>query len=169
MTDCINTLLLIPLCSIMAYLVPLCVFDIYYREVNHWYWLPLVFVNVPVMAYLYFTGWYPWYCFLISIIVIGVFSAMVKVGLLNGADFLFLLFISLFWIVNPHPLPHGVQIQFYFYLLVAMLITAGILPIANYLRGVKSDSILELMSTYPRGVPFMLPVSFAFCLSYLVG
>jgi Flp pilus assembly protein protease CpaA len=153
----------------MAYIVPLCILDIELREVNHWYWTPLVLVNLPVMIYMYYTGSYPWWCFLISLIIIGIFAAMTKLGLLNGADFMFLLFISLFWIVNPNPWPHGIQVQFYFYLLVAMLLTAAVLPFANYLRGVKSDNILELMSTYPRGVPFILPISLGFVLSYAVG
>jgi len=168
--DFIQTLLLIPLISIMTYLIPICVFDILDREVEPLYWIPLLIINIPVMIYLYLTEWYPWYCFVISLVTIFIFSAMFKLELLQGADYLFLSFISMFWIVNPHnPWPHGVQIQFYIYLMIAMLITAAILPFANYLRGVTSDNLLEMMSTYPRGVPFMLPISAAFLLSYLFG
>lgn len=167
--DTTNTLLLIPVVSIMAYIFPLCVLDVWYREVENWYWLPLILVNFPGMLYFYYTGLYPIYCLAISLVTIGIFAYMVRIDLLNGADFIFLSLIALFWIVNPNPWPHGVQLQFYVYLIVAMLITAAVLPFANYLRGKRSDSLYEMMSNYPRGVPYMLTISFAFVLSYLWG
>jgi hypothetical protein len=93
---------------------------------------------------------------------------MVRLDLLNGADFLFLVFIALFWIVNPNPFPHGIQVQFYIYLIVAMLVTAGAVFLINYLKGERKGWI-EMMQDYPRGVPYMLTISFAFVMSYLWG
>ena len=164
----IDILLLIPLVSILLYIPILCYLDIRYREIEHWYWLPLVLVNVPVVVYLYVEGWYPWYAFVISLITCGIFLVVMKLGLLNGADFLFLLFISLFWIVNPNPWPHGIQFQFYVYLMVAMLVSAGGVLVLNYLRGERKGWI-PMMQDYPRGVPYMLTISLAFILSYLLG
>ena len=168
MTELINTLLLVPLVSIMAYIFPLCVLDIWYREVENYYWLPLVLVNVPVAAYLYVEGWYPWYCFLISIVTIGIFAAMVWFDLLMGADFWFLAFISLFWIVNPNPFPHGIQAQFYVYLIASMLLTAIAVLVVNYLRG-ERKGVLAMVQDYPRGVPYILTISLAFVLELFVG
>jgi Flp pilus assembly protein protease CpaA len=168
MTDLINILLLVPLVSILIYIIPVCYLDVRYREVNNWYWLPLLIVNVPTAVYLYVSVWYPWYCLLISLIIIGIFAFMVRIDFLNGADFIFLACIALFWIVNPHPLPHSIQIQFYLYLLISMLVTAAAVLCLNYLRG-ERKSWIAMMQEYPRGVPYILPVSFAFVLSYLLG
>ena len=165
----IETLLLVPLCSIMAYLFPVCVLDIKYREVNPFLWAPLLIVNVPVMVYLYVSEWYPWYCFLISLVTCGIFYAIWKTDLLQGADYLFLSFIALFWIVNPHnPWPHGIQIQFYFYLLATMAVTAVLVFIYNVWSDRKGTWI-QMLQDYPRGIPFMLPISLAFVLSYFLG
>jgi Flp pilus assembly protein protease CpaA len=164
----LDTLLLIPLYSILLYIVPLCYLDLKYREVNNWYWLPLVLVNAPVTAYMYWYGWYPWYCLLTSIIITGIFAVMVLIDFLNGADFLFLLFITFFWIINPNPWPHGIQLQFYFYLLTAMAITA-IITFSLNCRAKRYGSWIEMINNYPRGVPFMLSISLAFILSYLLG
>lgn len=164
----IDTLLLVPLVSVLLYIIPLCYLDIRYREVEHWYWLPLVLVNVPVMVYLYVSEWYPWYAFVISVVTCGIFLAVMKLGLLNGADFMFLIFIALFWIVNPYPLPHGIQAQFYVYLIVAMLVTSGCILGINYVKG-ERKGLVAMMQDYPRGVPYMLTVSLAFVLSWRLG
>lgn len=166
--ELINILLLIPLVSILLYIIPLCYLDIRYREVEHWYWLPLVLVNVPVMVYLYVSEWYPWYAFVISVVTCGIFLAVMRLGLLNGADFLFLVFISLFWIVNPNPWPHGIQAQFYVYLIVAMLVTAGAVLTVNYLKG-ERKGLVAMMQDYPRGIPYMLTISLAFVMSWVWG
>jgi Flp pilus assembly protein protease CpaA len=168
MTADINILLLIPLVSILLYCIPVCYLDVRYREVNNWYWLPLVLVNLPGTAYLYVEGWYPWYCLIISLITVGIFAAMVQIDLLNGADFIFLSFIALFWIINPHPFPHGIQVQFYVYLLVSMILTSGCILLLNYVRGERKGWV-AMMQDYPRGVPYMLTISLAFILSYLWG
>jgi len=168
MTELVNILLLVPLVSILLYIIPMCYLDIKYREVNHWYWTPLVLVNVPVAAYLYVEGWYPPYAFAISLVTCGIFFTVLKLGLLNGADFLFLIFIALFWIVNPNPWPHGIQAQFYIYLIVAMLVTAGVVLAINYMKG-ERKGLVAMMQDYPRGVPYMLPISFGFLLSLVIG
>ena len=168
MTELINTLLLIPVVTIMAYIVPVCLLDIWYREVENWYWVPLIVVNVPVAAYLYVSGWYPWYCLLISLVIVGIFAALVELHLLNGADFIFLACIALFWIVNPNPFPHGIQLQFYFYLLTAMAL-AGLGAFILNLLADRKGTWIEMVSTIPGGIPFMLPISLAFVMSYLWG
>jgi len=168
MTELINILLLVPLVSILLYIIPMCYLDAKYREVNHWYWLPIILVNVPVTAYLYVEGWYPWYAFVISLIICGIFLVVMRLGLLNGADFLFLAFVALFWIVNPHPFPHGIQAQFYIYLIVSMLVTAGMILAINYMKG-ERKGLVAMMQDYPGGVPYMLTISLAFILSWRLG
>jgi hypothetical protein len=168
MTELVNTLLLVPLVTILAYIFPVCALDIWYREVENKYWIPLLVVNTPVAAYLYVEGWYPIYCLAISVVIIGIFAAMVWFDFLNGADFWFLAFIAMFWIVNPNPFPHGIQVQFYVYLIVAMLITAGAVLVVNYFKGDRKG-LVAMMQDYPRGIPYMLTISLAFVMSYFWG
>lgn len=161
--------ILVPVISFLIYIPILCYLDIRSREVDHWIWLPLVIPNSIIAAYMYLIGSYPWYSLLISLIVIGIFFYCQKNHLIEGADYIFLCCITMFFVVNPFPYAHGLmQIPFYIYLIVSMMVTAlGVLAY-NYLAG-NRWGLVDMMSRYPRGIPFMLPISAAFIVTLLWG
>jgi len=161
-----NAILLIPVMSILAYLPYLCASDIQNRAVPHKSWLPLLAVNLPVLAYMMLIpDGYPWYSLAISLVMIGTFYVITRMGIIHGADFVYLAVISLFWVVNPFPWPHGLmQIMFYIYLIVVMMLTPMFVLIYNYLQGHRWN-VYRMMSEFPRGIPMIVPISVAFVLS----
>ena len=171
--DLINSSLWVVMAVFLLYIPVLCYLDLRYREVEPRYWWPLLIVCIPITGSMYLSDQYPWFSLLISIVMCGIFYAVFRFGYLEGADFLFLCFISAFWVVNPNPWPHGLmQVIFYIYLIVAMLITAGYIMVYNINRGYLVRSIpdmVRLFSDYPNGFPFMLPISLAFVLSVVLG
>jgi len=164
-----NILILFPVISFLIYVPILCYLDIKEREVEHWVWLPLVIPNAILLAYMHYINSYPWYSFVISLIMCGIFFYCQKRELIGGADFIYLCCISLFFVVNPFPYPHGLmQIPFYIYIMIAMAVTALATLAYNYISG-NRWTVFEMMSRYPRGIPFMLPISVAFLLTLELG
>jgi uncharacterized protein YhhL (DUF1145 family) len=90
-------------------------------------------------------------------------------GNIEGADMLWLWAISLFFVVNPFPLPHGpMQLIFYAMLVTVMLATAGVLLVLNYRKGYR-DTLRQMMCRWDRGVPFVVPISVALVLAVVFG
>jgi hypothetical protein len=165
----VDALIQIPIWIILIYIPFLCWLDIKYREVPYLTWVPLIAVNLPITAYLYYYGWYPTYALAFSLIMIGIFWFLMVKKFIHGADFIFLSIISLFFVVNPYPLPHGImQISFYFYLIAVLLFTAVVVLIGNYRGGYRSN-LWVMMSRWDRGLPFMIPISIAFIITVMFG
>jgi hypothetical protein len=161
--------ILIPVISILAAIPFVCYSDIKAREVNDIFWLLLIGTNVPGMGYLYFEGYYQLFTLVTSIVMIGIFYLITKKGLIQQADGIFLSIISLFYIINPWPLPHGsVQLAFMVNLVTMMICTAVIVLGVNIWRGNRFDMV-KMLSYYPEGIPFMLPISLAFILTVITA
>ena len=156
--------------TFLCYIPVLCYLDIRYREINYEvYMIPLFLIGTPITAYMYISGLYPITSLILSGIMAAIFYYIYRHNYLQGADVVFLLFISMFWVVNPFPVPHGpMWIIFIIYLIIAMTITAGIILIYNYLKGHRWE-LVDMMSAYPGGIPVILPISAAFILSVMFG
>jgi hypothetical protein len=89
-----------PVLVILSYLPHLIWLDLKYREIPYpeWYGLLPMFI---VTGYLYAVGFYPIECMWISFAAVGVFYAAMKLHMFEGADFMLLMFIGLFFVVNP--------------------------------------------------------------------
>lgn len=89
-----------PVLVIVSYLPHLVWLDLKYREVEYkeWYGLPPMFI---ITGYLYATEFYPIECMWISFTFVGIYYAAMHLHLFEGADFMLLMFISLFYVVNP--------------------------------------------------------------------
>ena len=169
MTPLTEFLVRLPVYSLLVYVPFVCWLDVRKREIEHEYWLPLWVINLPVMLYLYHGGVYPLATLLISLIMCGIFYAMNARGNIEGADMLWLWAISLFFVINPWPVPHGpMQFPFYVFLMGAMVVTAGVLLVLNYRKGYR-DSLYQMMSRWDRGVPLVVPISAAFLLAVVLG
>jgi len=157
----------------LLYIPFLCYLDLRYREIPYGVWFAMALVGVPLTAWMYITEQYPIISLLVSIVAVATFYFMMFHDLLQGADFMFLFFISMFWVINPYPVPHGLmQITFYIYLLVVMLLTAPVLLLYNYRKGHRwggLNGVVDMMSVYPGGLPFIIPISIAFILSLVMG
>jgi hypothetical protein len=169
MTPLDEILIRLPVAILLVYVPFICILDLKWREIPPAIWLPLWIVNVPTVSYLYLAGFYPWYALPFSLIMCGIFRAMYSRGLIHGADVYWLWAVSLFFVVNPFPVPHGIeQFPFYVFLITTMMLTAGILLWANYRAG-RRGTVVQMLSNYPGGVPLVLPISAAFLLTVVFG
>lgn len=164
-----DILLWINFLVLLAYVPVVCYLDIKYREVHPYLWIPMVIVCTPIISYMLASGYYPWYTLMISFVMIVVFKAAMMKHYIEGADFLYLSLISLYWVVTPVGWVHGLmQVQFYIYLLFVSFITATVILAYNYLSDNRWD-IAMMMSEYKNGIPYMVPISAAFLLSVVFG
>lgn len=164
-----TTLLWINLVAFLCYIPVVCYLDIKYREVDPRYWIPLVVVCLPILLYTIMWELVPWYSLVISGVMILIFHSAMRLRCLEGADFLFLSLISLFWVVTPVGWVHGLmQIQFYIFFAFASAITAIYILMYNIMNGNDWD-ILKMMSEYPCGFPYMITISIAFLMSVVLG
>ena len=177
--------ILVPVISILAVIPALCYFDVMARQVNDLFWLVIASVNLPGAVFLYTTGAYPSWVLFGSGLMAGVFIMVHRAGFIEAADTIFLCLISAFFVINPWPLPHGtVQIMFICVLISMMVLTSVIVLVYNALKGNRFgfigdirtsqpsemlEHLVKMMSTYPGGVPFMLPISAAFILTVMIG
>ena len=166
-----DTVLWINLIMFLAYVPLVCYFDIRYREFNPMLWAPLVGWGCITSYVMYFTadGWYPKETIIASLLLIFIFWVMLRFKVIEGADYLYLCIIALFWVVNPYPTNHGImQFVFYAYLMFTLLVTAVVVLLYNVINGHRWG-IVDMMSKYPRGVPMLVPIAIAFVLSALFG
>ena len=166
----IDFLLWVNLIVFLVYCVAVSYLDVKYREVDPTAWVGLVLINGSINTYMYLTDyWYPWYSLLLSGIMVVIFYVAFRYRVIEGADYLFLCFISMFWIMTPIGGAHGLmQPIFYIYLMFTLFMTAIAVMGYNVIHG-NRFGIVEMMSKYPRGVPMMVPISVAFVLSVVMG
>lgn len=89
-----------PVLIIALYLPALIIMDLKTRTIEYEAWvgmLPLI----PTTGYLYAVGFYPIEALWISLVFIGIYFAAMKAHWIEGADFTLLMFIALFFVVNP--------------------------------------------------------------------
>lgn len=169
--DLIEFLIWIPVLSILDYIPLVCWLDTKCREVQPVYWAPLVAINMPGFVVLYLTGTYPWYSLAISLVMCFIFWAMAA-RLIGGTDYIFMCLISLFFVVSPLPYPPGhnglMQPMFYCTLILCMMVTCMAVFAYNWIAG-NRWTFWKMIQDYPRGIPFILPISAAFLLALAWG
>ena len=101
MSSLIDFLLWVPVITLLAYTPLVCYLDWKYREVTHDWWLGLVTSNVPVWLLLIALGAYEWWAIVISLVATAIWFILMRMHFIEGADFMYLMWISLFFIYNP--------------------------------------------------------------------
>jgi len=149
----------------LIYAPILCYLDWKYRDIGtHKLWLPLLAVNVPVVAACYLTGVYPTLLLPITLAAGVVWILCVFTPILHkkGADALWLAFISIFAVINP--ISHSVLLMpFLMYLVGFTAVTYWAIVLDNHMnRHIWSFKM-------NNGVPFLIPISCAFVTALVVG
>ena len=169
MTPIEEIMLRIPVVTLLLYVPFICYADLKWREIPFKWWLPLLAVDLPILIYFNYTGYFPPQVAILSLIMVGMFWVMHRLDFIQGSDFIFLAAISLFFVVAPFPVPHwGAQILFYLYLIAAMIFTAPVLFYLNYRRGFRG-SFRAMVSEWPGGIPLILPISAALLMTVVLG
>jgi len=151
-----NALVWIPALMILGYIPVLIYLDLKYREVDHNYWWWMVGACSPCVALLYLSGAYPAVLLMLSLASVGIYFVAMKMGLFEGADFMFLMFISLFFVQNPlsglilMPVSFGI-------FLIACTIACGL-----FVRFVPDRKVREMF-------PMMIPISAAFIITLVLA
>ena len=147
----------LPPMLILAY-IPLVIYlDLKYREVEHYNWAVLYGIGILCTAIGYGTGYYPMILLPISFAAVTIYFILMKQGFFEGADFLFLSAISLFFVQNP------------FSGLVLMPVSFGIFLLAAV---VSVNLILRILRTDPKfnkEFPMMIIISAAYILTLVLA
>lgn len=148
----------IPVLSLLAYTVNACWYDIKYREMPEGFWIPLVIAAGVPTVLLYVSGTYPWYLLALSLGVSGIYFLLERFDKIQGADFMYLLFITLFFVQNPingHiliPVSYGI------------FLIASIVGIAMVYQVLKKFGKINI-----KNFPMMLPISLALWMTVVFG
>lgn len=144
----------IPLLTLLAYLPFICYLDWKLQWIEHEYWLPLVLVNVPIITYAYATGMYPLELLGLSLAFVILWFALMKLNWYNGADFVFLMMITLFFVFNP--ISGRVLMP---------LVLAEMLICATVISGIVVLAARKKIERFP----YILTISVAFLLTVVLG
>jgi hypothetical protein len=150
-----------PLVSLLLYVPVVCYLDLKVREVEHYYWYPLVLMNVPTVIMLLLDG--NGLLYIPGLVATVIWFVAMRFHLFGGADFLYLTWISLFFIYNPISHHWLMVLPFTIYLVACLTISAMWIVIFNLFRG------KGFILTFEHGVPMMFPISAALILTVVLA
>lgn len=163
----------IPIIMILAFIPYACYSDIRNRTVSIYHMLAISLLSIPsLLIYLSESPERNYYLFAVSIALCAVLLVTAMIGGIGGADFWFASIIMLFVQYNPFTFPREYfPMDFMWNLLIVM----AFIPIPVFLynkihrndkfdevTNTKGYGVIEMFTRYPRGVPFIVPISIAF-------
>lgn len=159
----------IPLVVILAYIPYVCYMDWKYREVPLRTWIPIVAINfIMLYQYLIESPARNYYLLALSCglcIILLVLSAFKAIA---GADVIFGSIILITFQYSPLVFPREFFPLDFFW---NLCLTTVYLPVLIYfynLRKGNKYSIVNMFTKFPRGIPFMIPISFAFIATIII-
>lgn len=154
---------LISLIGLLIYAPFVCYKDWKYREVKHEVWYPLLIVCLPILVILLIAGIYELWMLIISISAIVIYFTLMKLHFIEGADFMYLMFISLFFIYNPLSGHWFMALPFSIFLTSTIIITGFCVAWWNFLSG------KGLSFEFEGGIPMMFPISAALIITVVLA
>lgn len=151
-----QTLLWTPVAVFLIY-TPLVIYlDIKYREIEHHIWTPLILLNLPTIIISVISG--NWIPYIPGIVVSVVWYEAMRFHFFEGADFLYLVWISVFFVYNPVS-GHWLMVLPFTIFLAACLVSSTFFVILYNLITGKG-----ITSKYDK-FPMMIPISAALVLT----
>lgn len=141
--------------SLLVYIPIVCYLDLKHREVQHNVWNPLAFISIICMGDLIVMGIYEWWMFVIPAVAIIMLFVSMKLHYIEGADFIYLSFISLCFMFNPISGHWFMTLSFFIMFAAMCIVTGGYIMWWNFLKGEG------LTFKFENGIPMMLPISIA--------
>ena len=137
---------------VLAYMFPACYYDIRDREMPVGFWTLLFMIDIPITAFLYFTGYYPLEMLGIGIVFAMVYAVLLVGSIYQGADCVYLMAISLFLVQHPITGNYLMPIAYFIWLVAAWVITGILYQEAKALN----LKCVENMQTFPAMVTISL-------------
>jgi len=156
-------LIWIPVITLLAYIPMMCWLDLKYREIDYEWWAALVLINLPVLVLFYFTGVYEWWMFALSIVAVAIYYGAMLLHYIEGADFMYIMFIMLFFIYNPVSGHWLMALPFTIFLATCTGIAGIWVGIWNTIQG------KGFVFDFNGHVPMMLPLSAALILTVMLA
>lgn len=151
--------------TVLLSLPIVCILDMKYREVPNWIWVAMLIPNIPALWIMYTNGM-PISYLALSLGLVGLYFIIWSKGWIGGADAKFLSVIALIIPISPFSY-NPFQITFYICLLIVLGMVPFIVYLRNHIKCHEQITMKEKWSYWPRGIPYMIPISFAFVLAVL--
>jgi hypothetical protein len=143
----------ISIASLFCYVPVLCYLDWKYRDIGtHKLWLPLLAINIPVIAAGYLTGYYPPILLILTTVLSFAWFLLFHT---KGADCVWLICITMFAVVHP---VSGIAFIYPFLMYLVVFTAASIWWVVLDNRIRKGAWKFEIAN----GVPYLIPISLAF-------
>lgn len=152
-----------PVVTLLAYIPLVCWLDLKYREVEPYWWIGLVVVNVPALILLYLSGIYVWWMLVISLVAVGIYYGAMLLHYIEGADFMFIACIMLFFVYNPVSGHWLMALPFTIFFATCTGIAGIWVGIWNTIQG------KGFVFDFNGNVPMMLPLSAALILTVMLA
>ena len=154
----------ITLIMILLYIPCVCYSDWKTRTFNFIYFLPLIIWGMfTTILYLLVSPARNFWLMGLTTILCGIMLAAAIGGAIGGADFWFASFIMVFLQFNPLVTPRSFfALDFFWTLLLVTICLPIIIYGYNLLEYHPPKTFIGKLTHFPDGLPFMLPISFAF-------
>jgi len=146
----------------LLYIPVLCYMDWKNREVPHDTWKLLIAFGCMSLIAGLLTGFYEWWMFVPSLVAIVTYFVAMKAHYIEGADWIYISLISLFFLYNPVTRMWFPIMAFTIFLAAMIGVTGFIIVEYNLLtKGIWSFDL-------EGGVPLMFPISAALILTVVL-
>ena len=161
---------IITLILILLYIPCVCYSDWKTRTFNFLYFLPLAIWGMfTTILYLVESPTRNFWLMGLTLIMCCILLATAIIGAIGGADFWFASFIMVFLQFNPLVVPRQFfALDFFWMLLLVTVCLPPIIYVYNLLEYHPPETFIGKLTHFPDGVPFMLPISFAFLVTLIL-
>ena len=174
MIDYIHAAAYVGILSTLLYIPVLCYFDVKHRSIPSGVLIPLTMINFFALAILYSNGLPPMYLLLAGFLTV-LYAILYHFKAFKGADARFLIIMA--WACPLNPLnPNDTFFQIQYPIFLAGVSILWMIYVYFMGRKVSIDPISfkkkplwQKFNDYPRGSPWMIPISVAFILTVIFG
>ena len=129
-----------------------------YREVPHKFWMPLLMFNIPVYIFMLVTGAYESWMIGVSAFAVLIYFAMMKTKLIEGADFVFMMWIAMFLVISPMTGVAGLAGSFSIMLIACVVASTFITKTINLVANKTAMDVCMFPMMFPISAALILTV-----------
>lgn len=155
-----DIMLWVPVVTLLLCVPYVCYMDWKYREVPHKFWIFLLAFNIPVYCAMILNGVYEGWMLGVSAFAVIIYFVMMKQGLIEGADFVFMMWIAVFLVISPMTGVGGLAGSFSIMLIACTVASTFITKTINLVSKTRAMDTCMF--------PMMFPISAALILTVIL-